>query len=63
MYIVKCAMWYILLITAFVNFVLDATKGLQHGVLLQILLRFTLIFHLWPVMIGGNRGTLNFTNL
>ena len=26
-------MWYIILVTAFTNFVLDATTGLQHGVL------------------------------
>ena len=50
MYNVHCKMcyflWYILLATAFI-FVLDATKGLQHGIMLQILLSFTLIFHLW----------------
>ena len=51
-------MWYNILVTAFTNFVLDATTGLPHGVglLLQILLSFTLIFHLWSIMIGG---TLN----
>ena len=54
-------MWYILLATAFI-FVLDATTGLQHGILLQILLSFTLIFHLWSIMIGGNRGMLLFRN-
>ena len=59
MYIVKCAMWYIILVTAFTNFLLDATTGVLHGALLQILLSFTLIFHLWPIMIGGNRGMLN----
>ena len=64
MYIVKCAMWYnIILVTAFTNFLLDATTGLQHGILLQILLSFTLIFHLWCIMIGGNRGMLNLKNL
>ena len=52
-------MWYILLATAF-TFVLDATTGLQRGILLQILLSFTLIFHLWSIMIGGNHGMLNF---
>ena len=36
---------------------------LQHGVLLQILLSFTLIFHLWSTMIGGNRGMLSLKNL
>ena len=55
-------MWYILLATAFI-FVLDATTGLQHGILLQILLSFTLIFHLWSIMIAGNRGMLNLKNL
>ena len=45
--------------SAFTNFLLNATTGLLHGVLLQILLSFTLIFHLWPIMIGGNRGMLN----
>ena len=44
-------MRYIILFTAFTNFLLDATTGLLHGVLLQILLNFTLIFHLWPIMI------------
>ena len=63
MYIVKCAMWYIILVTAFTNFFLDAITGLQRGVLLQILLSFTLIFHLWSIMIGGNRGMLNLKNL
>ena len=63
MYFVKCAMRYIILVTAFTNFLLDATKGLQHGVLLQILLSFTLIFYLWSIMIGGNHGMLNFKNL
>ena len=29
MYIVKCAMWYIILVTAFTNFVLDPNTGLQ----------------------------------
>ena len=52
-------MWYIKLVTAFTNFLLDVTSGLQHGELLQILLSFTLIFHLWSVMKGGNRGMLN----
>ena len=56
MYIVKCALWYIILVTAFTNFFLHATTGLQHGVLLQILLSFTWIFYLWSMMIGGNRG-------
>ena len=28
MHIVKCASWYITLITAFTNFLLDATTGL-----------------------------------
>ena len=56
-------MWYIILVTAFANFVLDATTGLQQGLLLQILLSFTLIFDLWSIMIGGNRGMLNFNNL
>ena len=56
MYIVKCAMWYIILVTAFTNFLLDATTGLQHGVLLQILLSFTWIFHLWSTMINGSQG-------
>ena len=63
MFIVKCAMWYNILVTAFTNFVLPATTGLQHGILLQILLSFTLIFHLWSIMIGGNRGMLNLQNL
>ena len=63
MYIVKCAMWYNILVTAFTNNVLDATTGLQHGILLQILLSFTLIFHLWSIVIGGNRGMLNLKNL
>ena len=62
MYNVRCKMcyfmWYILLATAFI-FVLAATTGLQHGILLQILLSFTLIFHLWSIMIGGSRGMLN----
>ena len=31
----------------------------QHGVLLQILQSFTLIFHLWSIMKGSNRGMLN----
>ena len=60
MYNVRCKMcyfmWYILLATAFI-FVLDATTGLQHGILLQILLSFTLIFHLWSITISGNRGS------
>ena len=60
MYIVKCAMRYIILVAAFTNFLLDATTSLQHGVLLQILLSFTLIFHLWSIMIGGNCGMLDF---
>ena len=54
------SMWYIILVTAFTNyFLLNATAGLQHGVLLQILLSFTLIFYLWFIMKGGNRGMLN----
>ena len=60
MYIVKCVMWYIILVTAFTNFLLGDTAGLQLGVLLQILLIFTLIFHLRSIMKGGNRGILNF---
>ena len=63
MYIVKCAMWYIILVTAFTNFVLDASTGLQHGMLLQVLLSFALIFHLWSIMIGGNRGMPNLKTL
>ena len=63
MYIVKCAMWYVILVTAFTNFLLDATTSLLDGVLLQILLSFTLIFHLWFVMINGNRGMLNLKKL
>ena len=59
MYIIKCAMRYIILLTAFTIFLLNATTGLLHGVLLQILRSFTLIFHLWPIMIGGNRIMLN----
>ena len=55
-------MWYILLATAFI-FVFDTTTGLLHGILLQILLSFTLIFHVWSIMIGGNRGMLNLKNL
>ena len=58
MHFAKCAIWYIILVTAYTNFLLDAA-GLQLGVLLQILLSFTLIFHLWSLMIGGNRGMLN----
>ena len=49
-------MWYIILVTAFTNFLLHATTGLQLGVLFQILLIFTLIFHLRSIMVGGNRG-------
>ena len=41
--------------SAFTNFLLEATTGLLHGVLSEILLSFTLIFHLWSIMIGGNR--------
>ena len=63
MHIVKYAMWYIILVTAFTNFLLDATIGLQLGVLLQILLIFTMIFHLRSMMINGNRGIPNFKNL
>ena len=63
MYIAKCAMWYIILVTAFTNFLLDTTTALLYGVLLQILLSFTLIFHLWFIMIGGNRDTLNLKKL
>ena len=49
-------MWYIILVTAFTNFLLHATTGLQLGVLFQILLIFTMIFHLRSIMVGGNRG-------
>ena len=63
MYIVKCAMLYIIIVAGFTNFLLEATTGLLHGVLLQILLSFTLIFHLWYIMIGGNRGMLNLKKL
>ena len=49
----------IILVTSFIDFLLDATTGLQLYVLLQILVIFTLIFHLRSVMIGGNRGILN----
>ena len=59
MHIVKCAMWYIIPVTAVTN-LLDATTGLQLCVLLQKLLSFTLIFHLQSIMIGG---ILNFKNL
>ena len=59
MYIVKCTIWCIILVAAFPNFLLDATTGLLHGVLLQTLLTLKLIFHLWPIMISGNRGLLN----
>ena len=59
MRIVKCAMWYIILVTAYTNFLLDVTGLLQLCVLLQILLSFTMIFHLWSPMIEGNRGMLN----
>ena len=45
------------------NFLLDATTSLLHGVLLHILLSFTLLFHLWSIMIGGNRSMLNLKNL
>ena len=58
MYIVKCATWYIIHATAFTNFLLGATTGLLLCVLLKILLSFTLIFHLWSIMIGSNRGML-----
>ena len=63
MYIVQCGMWYNILVTVFTNCVLGATTGLQHGILLQILLSFTLIFHLRSIMIGGNRDMLNLKNL
>ena len=56
-------MRYIILVTAFTNFLLDATTGLQHGVILQIFVSFTLIFHLWSIMIGGNRGMLDFKKM
>ena len=56
-------MWYIIRVTAFTNFLLHATTGLQLGVLLQIPLIFTLIFHLRSVMVGGNRGIPNLKNL
>ena len=56
-------MWYIILVTAFTNFLLHATTGLQLGVLFQILLIFTLIFHLRSVMVGGNRGIQNLKNV
>ena len=46
MYIVKYAMWYIIFVTAFTNFLLDATKGLQHGVLLYTV----------PLLRGGGGG-------
>ena len=59
MYIVKCVMWYTILVTAFTNFLLRDTTGLQLGVLLQMLLIFTLIFHLRSITKGGNRGILN----
>ena len=36
-----CVVYYNLLVTAFTNFLLDATTGLRQGVLLQILLSFT----------------------
>ena len=62
MHIAKCSMWYIVLVTAYTNFVLDAT-GLQLGILVQILLSFILNFHLWSLMIGGNRGMLNLKKL
>ena len=58
MHIAKCAMCCIILVIAYTNFLLDAT-GLQFGVVLHILLIFTLIFHLWSLMIGGNRDMLN----
>ena len=45
------------------SFVLNATTGLQHEVLLQILLSFTLIFHLRSITIGDNRDMLNLKNL
>ena len=61
MHIAKCAMRYIILVTAFTNFLLHATTGLQRGVLSQILLSFTLIFHFRAI--GGNRGILNLKNL
>ena len=58
-------MWYSILVTAFTNFLLDAT-GLLRGVNFfnilsktQIPLSFTLFFHLWSIMIGGNRVMLN----
>ena len=61
---VHCKMYYVVyIVTAFTNFLLDATAGLQHDVLLQILLSFTLIFHLRSIIIGGNRGVLNFEKL
>ena len=47
--IVKYATWYIILVTALTNFLLDAISGLQHGVLLHVLLSFTLTFHLWSI--------------
>ena len=56
-------MWYIILVTAFTNFLVDAITGLQHGVLLQILLSITLIFPLWSVMVSGNGGMLNLKTL
>ena len=56
-------MWYIILVTAFTNFVLGATIGLLHDVLLQIPLSFTLIFYLLSIMIGGKRARLNLKNL
>ena len=55
-----CVVYYTF-VTAYTNFVLDDT-GLQLGVLLQILLSFTLIFHLWSLMIDGNCGMLNLKN-
>ena len=62
MQIAKCAMWYIILVTAYTSFLFDATD-LELGVLLQILLSFTLIFHLCFLMIGRNRSMVNLKNV
>ena len=58
MHIAKCAMWYIVLVTAYTNFLLDAT-GPTARLTIADITEFHIVFHLWSLIISGNRDMLN----
>ena len=64
MYIVKCHMWYIILVTRFSNFLLDATTGLAWRTVADITeFHIDFSYVIYNDTVGGNGCMLNLKNL